>query len=80
MAEPTPSPFKRLLKSRKFLLLLLDVIISTLLFGVGQIAPQAQETVEFAVLTYQPVFIMLIGAIAYEDGQAKRAGTHPSQE
>ena len=74
MAEQTQSPLKRLLQSRKFLLLILDVLISTILFAVGELAPQAKETVDFAIKTYQPIFIMLILAIAYEDGQAKRAG------
>lgn len=68
------SPLKRLLQSRKFLLLILDVVISTVLFAVGELAPQAKETVDFAIKTYQPVFVMLILAIAIEDAAAKRAG------
>ena len=69
------SPFKLLLSSRKFWLLILDVVVSTVLFGVAQFAPQAEEIVKFAVLTYQPVFVFLIVSIAVEDAAAKRGGT-----
>ncbi len=55
------------LKSRRFLTLLLDVIVSTVLWGVGQWAPQAGESVKFLIVTWQPVFIFLIGAYAVED-------------
>ena len=69
------SPFKLLLSSRKFWLLILDVVVSTVLFGVAQFAPQAEEIVKFAVVTYQPVFVSLIVSIAVEDAAAKRGGT-----
>ena len=69
------SPFKLLLQSRKFWLLILDVVISTVLFAVGYFAPQAEEVVKFFVVTYQPVFVFLIVSIAVEDAAAKRGGT-----
>ena len=69
------SPFKLLLSSRKFWLLILDVAVSTVLFGVAQFAPQAEEIVKFAVVTYQPVFVFLIVSIAVEDAAAKVGGT-----
>ena len=57
------------------MLLLMDVVISTLLYVVGNQFPNWLETVKWAVVTYQPVFIFLIGAIAHEDGKAKESGT-----
>ena len=74
-----PNPLQGLLKSRKFWLLILDVVVSTVLFGVAAYAPQYQEVVKFAVATYQPVFVFLIVSIAVEDAAAMKAGTHPSQ-
>jgi len=71
------SPIKLLLQSRKFWLLILDVVVSTVLFGVAAYAPQYQEVVKFAVATYQPVFVFLIVSIAVEDAAAKRAGDFP---
>ena len=60
---PILSPFVDLLHSRKFLLLLLDAAIS-LLLHYNQVDP-------VLIATLQPVFVALIGSIAYEDGQAK---------
>ena len=69
------NPFASLLKSRKFLLLALDVIVSFVTFFVTKYtAPHLAEDVLFVLGGMQPVFVALIAAIAYEDGQAKRAG------
>ena len=55
-------------KSRKFWLLILDIIISASAFIAARyLGEDAQEIVKFAVLTLQPVFIMLIGAYAYQN-------------
>ena len=68
------SPWKGLVRSRKFWLLVLDVLISMALFFVGKYAGERVfEDVQFAVLTMQPVFVVIIGAIAYEDAAEKRA-------
>jgi hypothetical protein len=64
-STPIASPFAKLLHSRKFLVLVLDTVISTLLYY------QLTDPALIAIL--QPVFLMLIGGIAYEDGQAMRA-------
>lgn len=66
-------PIYLLARSRKFLLLILDTVVSLSLYFVSQYAPGAAEDVKFLIGAIQPVFIALIGAIAYEDGQAKRA-------
>ena len=73
-----PNPFSALLKSRKFWLLVLDVVVSTVLFGVAAYAPQAQEVVKFAVATYQPVFVFLIVSIAIEDAAEKGNSNKPA--
>lgn len=58
---------KRLGQSSKFLLLILDVVISLTLYFVGKYLPTAAPDVEFAIKVLQPVFIALILAIAGED-------------
>lgn len=69
-----PSPFQALLKSRKFLLLLLDVFGSLLLLLLPvafQMSPEAVDILVQVIALLQPVFFAVIGGIAYEDGQAK---------
>ena len=68
---------RALFRSRKFLLLLVDAVISTITLAVGLWAKASLPTVLAIIGIYQPVFIAVIGGIAYEDGQAKRSGTHP---
>jgi len=70
------SPFIGLLKSRKFWLLVLDTIVSILLFAFAQ-----DEMVKFLVASIQPVFVFIILAIAYEDvGVAKATGMSPTEQ
>lgn len=72
------NPIAGLLRSRKFLLLVLDVIIQLVLYFVGKYAaPALAEDIVFVIGVQQPVWVALIAAIAYEDGQAKRAGNIP---
>jgi len=67
--------FEALLRSRKFLVAVLDVIFSLTLFFVGKYAlPTIFEDVQIVIGAMQPVALFLIGAIAYEDGQEKRSG------
>ena len=74
------NPMQGLLRSRKFLVLVLDVVISLLLyFGSKYAAPAVLDDMTFVIAVLQPVALFLIGAIAYEDGQAKRFGTHYTQ-
>jgi|GEM_PF-6840338 len=61
-------PWVSLLRSRKFLLLCLDVVVSSAIYFVGKYAAVALEDVKFAILTLQPLVVLLIGSIAYEDG------------
>jgi len=63
-----------LLKSRKFLVLLLDTVVSLVLyFSAKYLAAGAVEDIKTVILALQPVVLVLIGAIAYEDGQAMKA-------
>ncbi len=63
-----PNPVAGLLRSRKFLLLILDVLLSSLLYFAGKhLAPDVVDDIKFLVASYQPVFLMVIGSIAYED-------------
>ena len=73
------SPIQGLLRSRKFLLLCLDTIISLTLYFVGKYAAVGlAEDVKFIIAAYQPVFVAIIVAISVEDAAAKRAGRfHP---
>ena len=61
------SPRAKLFKSRKFWLLILDTVISTLTWTAASYYPGAQEAVKFLIITLQPVIIMVIMAIAWED-------------
>ena len=67
------SPFLLLLRSRKFLLLVLDTAISLILYFVGKYLPVAFEDVELVIGLLQPVFVAIIIAIAIEDAAEKGA-------
>jgi hypothetical protein len=64
---------KRLLNSSKFWALILDTVISSVLFFVGKYAvPELAEDIKFVIMALQPVFLVLIAAIAAEDVAVKR--------
>ena len=71
------NPFAGLLQSRKFWLLILDSVVALVLYFVGKYAPGVGADVEFVILVMQPVFIVIIAAIAWEDAAAKRSGNFP---
>ena len=74
------NPFSGLLKSRKFWVVLFDLGVSLVLYFTGKYAaPALAEDVNFLIAAIQPAFLFLVGSIAYEDGQAKRAGNHITQ-
>ena len=73
----TQNPWKMLLASRKFLLLMLDVVVSMVLYFAGKyIGGEAMQDVQFLIVTIQPVFVMLIYAIAKEDAALKANGNY----
>ena len=65
--KPLVGPFLKLLYSRKFLVLILDTVISVVLYYCGG------PGVEFLIAALQPVVMMLIFAIAKEDAAEKAA-------
>jgi len=67
----SPNPFNALLHSRKFWLLVLDTVVSLVLFFTGKYLPSAAEDVKFAILGLQPVVIAVILAVAWEDAAEK---------
>jgi hypothetical protein len=70
------NPWKLLFRSRKFWLMILDTVISLVTFFVTKYAaPSAVEDVKVIILTLQPMFVMLIFSVAYEDAARLRAGT-----
>ena len=69
------NPFKTLFQSRKFWVLILDVVTSTILFFVAKYAPNWQDDVKFLVLTYQPVFLLVIYGIYAEDNQIRKSAS-----
>jgi len=63
-------------KSRKVRVAILDLVCSVVLYFAGKYAaPGLADDIHFLIMSFQPVFLLVIGGIAYEDGQAKKAGT-----
>ena len=63
-------------QSRKFWTAIVDIAVVLILYFVGKYAaPSVFDDIQLIIVTIQPVFLMVIGGIAYEDGQAKKAGT-----
>jgi hypothetical protein len=71
------NPGKSLIKSRKFWLLMLDMGVVLLTFFIGKYAEFALEDTLILIGAMQPVFVFVIGGIAFEDGMAKLNGTFP---
>lgn len=68
------SPLAKLLASRKFLLMVLDVVLSLVLyFGTKYLDPNAVEDVKQLILVLQPVVVTIIYAIAKEDSATAEA-------
>ena len=66
----------KIFQSRKFWTAIVDVAVVLILYFVGKYGSASfAEDMQTLIVAIQPVFIMVIGGIAYEDGQAKKAGT-----
>jgi len=61
-----------ILKSRRFLTLLMDTVISLSMFFIAKYLNGGMEDVKFVIMTLQPVFIALIAAYGVEDFQIAR--------
>ena len=63
-----------LLQSRKFWLMILDVVISTATYLVGKyVIPELAEDILWLIAAWQPVMVALITGIAVEDAASKSA-------
>ena len=70
-----PNPFESLLKSRKFWMAVLDAGLSSLAIVLGWFfAPEKVSEILTLVGLWQPVMVVVIGAIAYEDAAKVKAG------
>jgi len=70
----TPNIFK----SRKFWLMIFDVVLSNVVFFVTKYAaPELSKDVLWLIGSWQPVIVFLITAIAIEDAAALRSGISP---
>lgn len=69
------NPISGLLRSRKFLVAIFDLLVSFIMhFGTKYLAPVAFEDIQFVIASVQPVFLLVIYTIAYEDkGKADNA-------
>jgi len=66
-----------LLKSRKFWLMILDVVISTITYFVtAYVAPDIAEQIIWVIGAWQPVIVALIVGIAVEDAAVKGASMY----
>lgn len=73
---------KKLLASRKFLLVVLDAIVAAVGLCVGFFLkdPEWQRFILAFVGILQPVFVSVIVGIAVEDSAALKSGAHPNQQ
>lgn len=66
------NPFQKLVKSRKFWLMILDVLISTVTYFVTiYVNPKVAEQIIWVIGAWQPVIVALIIGIAHEDAAEK---------
>lgn len=65
---------KRLFRSSKFWLAVLDVVVSTIVYFITKYAaPDVAEDIIWVIASWQPIVVAVIAGIAYEDGQEKRS-------
>jgi len=68
------SVWSALWNSRKVRVALVDAFFSTVtVLATALLSPAHTELALTVVAIWQPVFVVVIGGIAYEDGQQKRA-------
>lgn len=62
-------------KSRKFWIMVVDIILSTVVYFVGQyVSPQVGEDILWVIAAWQPVIYAVINGIATEDAASIAAG------
>lgn len=71
------SPIAALFGSRAFLLLLLDVVLGAVSYFVAKYAaPSVVEDVKYLIAVFQPVLVVVIGKMGYEDVNKAKLETH----
>lgn len=73
--KSTTQAFQMLLTSRKFLVMLLDVVVSLVLYFVAKYWGSALDDVKFVIVALQPVVIFLIYTIAKDNATEAQAQT-----
>ena len=73
------NPFALLVRSRKFWVAVLDVIVSSITLVVGTYFQAQSDFILKLIAVYQPLFLVVIGAIAAEDVAVKNSGGTPGQ-
>lgn len=72
------NPFVGLLRSRKFWLLILDLVITLVLYFTGKYAGgSVAEDTKMVIGAIQPLFIAVIVGVTVEDAAAKASGNFP---
>jgi hypothetical protein len=70
------NPFAGLIKSRKFWLMVLDVVVSGSTYFIGKYAGADGQDMLFIIGLLQPVFVTVIASVTVEDNaQRKLDGT-----
>ena len=68
-------------KSRKFLIAIVDAVAGLLALYVARfLQPEDAKLVLATYAIIQPVLLIWIGSIAWEDSAALKAGVHPAQK
>ncbi len=66
------NPFKGLLVSRKFWLMVLDVIVSGATYFIGKYAGADGQDMLFVIGLLQPVFVTVIASVTLEDNAERK--------
>jgi ABC-type transport system involved in cytochrome bd biosynthesis fused ATPase/permease subunit len=74
------NPFQLLFRSRKFWLLVLDIVVSTITLLVSTYFQASGDFILKLIAIYQPLFVFMITAICVEDAAAKSSGTFQSND
>lgn len=69
------SPIAKLFQSRRFVLLLLDTVVSIILFYSAKFLPESIEDIKYLIGILQPIAIALIVAYTVEDVQSIKANS-----
>ncbi|KKM24593.1 hypothetical protein LCGC14_1603550 [marine sediment metagenome] len=68
--------FKVLWASRKFRVAIVDMVLALLIFILGTLLTDIQAEFWLTIIgIMQPMFVMVVVGIAWEDAAAKRSGT-----